>query len=61
MGTEISFYRVFVTIPSFIFGQVLSISRSSPILGFNFSCESKVLYICVLGLADMKCIRKVTL
>lgn len=45
MGAEINFYGVFVTTPSFIFvfainGRVLSISRSSPIMGFDFCCKN---------------------
>lgn len=44
MGAEINFYGVFVPTLSFIFvfainDQVLSISRSSPIMGFDFCCK----------------------
>lgn len=45
MGAEICFYRVFVTTSSLISvfainGQVLSVSRSSAIMGFNIGCKS---------------------
>lgn len=64
MESEINFYRAFVITHSFIFVfasflafQGHDISRASTLVVDVF----KVLHVCVLWLAEMKCCRKVTL
>lgn len=64
MESEINFYRVFVITHSFIFVFASFLA----LRGHDISWAStlvvkvfKVLYVCVLWLAEMKCCRKVTL